>query len=294
MRLTILGLGLIGGSIARAVAARRRWPVTAWDADPAPLRLARRTGVAHGAPDPESAVAGAEIVVLAVPTLALPELLTRLGPALARTGATVTDVASTKQAVLTWAAAIPSLRFVGGHPMSGGDSAGFAASTVDLFAGRPWVVVRGRGARHRDVERVRALARGCGARPIELEAAEHDRAVAAISHLPLVVSAALAEASFAAPEWPTARGLAAQGFRDLTRLARGSPALGLGMLATNRQAVLDALDRLEVALAAWRARLESLPETPAVGPATTEPPAEALAARLAEVAARLRDEVRLP
>src|SRR5574340_261416 len=125
MRLTILGL--VGGSIARAVAARRGWPVTAWDADPIPLRQARRAGLARTAADPESAVAEAELVVLAVPTLALPELLARVGPTLARRGTTTTDVASTKATVLTGAAAIPGLRFVGGHPLSGGEEPGFAA-----------------------------------------------------------------------------------------------------------------------------------------------------------------------
>lgn len=294
MRVTILGLGLIGGSIARAVAARRRWPVRAWDTASAPLRRAVRAGLVEGTRDLESAVVGADLVILAAPTLALPGLLARLGPQLARSGTTVTDVASTKRAVLGWAGAIPGLAFVGGHPMSGREQSGFAASTADLFAGRPWVLVPGPDARRRDVARVMALARACAARPVTLDGAAHDAAVATISHLPLVLSAALAEASFGAPDWPLARGLAAQGFRDMTRLARGGPDLGAGILTTNRDPVLAALDRLTEALGAWRMRLEAIPDPPDAETITATAAVAGLEARLAGIKGRLRDEVRLP
>lgn len=301
-----MGLGLIGGSIARAVAARRDWPVSAWDPDRGTLRAAARAGLITAAPDPERAVAGAELTVLAAPPLANLALVERLGPALAVAGTTLTDVSSAKGAMAARAERIAGLRFVGGHPLSGRTERGFASSRADLFVGRPWVVVAGGRAQARDVARVRALARACRARPLDLGADEHDRAVAAISHLPLLVSAALAEAALEDEAWPIARVLAAQGFRDTTRLARGDPTLGAGILATNPAAVSVALGRLAAVLETWRAELMALAETTAdrsiaaaASPGSTaEPPPAGPAARLERRLARVRSglgaEVRLP
>ena len=91
------------------------------------------------------------------------------------------------------------LRFVGGHPMAGREASGFDAATADLFVDRPWVVVPGAHSRPADVERVEWLARAVGARPLRMDAEAHDAAVAGISHLPLVLAAALVEAVTAAP-----------------------------------------------------------------------------------------------
>ena len=98
----------------------------------------------------------------------------------------------------------------------------------------------------------------CGAWPVELDAAAHDQAVAAISHLPLVASLALAEAALESADWTVARQLAAQGWRDMTRLARGDPAMGGGMLATNAAAVAERLRDLRAALDEWQVRLDAL------------------------------------
>ena len=112
------------------------------------------------------------------------------------------------------------------------------------------------------VERVERLARACGARPVRLGAAEHDRAVAGISHLPLVVAAALVEAvagnSAAGPsaDWPTASNLAATGWRDTTRLARGDATMGAGIVATNAPALAARVRELMTALDGWLAELE--------------------------------------
>ncbi|MGH2467018.1 MAG: prephenate dehydrogenase/arogenate dehydrogenase family protein, partial [Candidatus Limnocylindrales bacterium] len=143
MRVGIVGLGLIGGSIARAVAARRDWPVSAWDPDRGTLRAAARAGLVEAAPDPEQAVAGAELIVLAAPPLANLALVERLGPRLAEAGATLTDVSSAKGAMAARAERVAGLRFVGGHPLSGREQPGFANSSADLFVGRPWAIVAG-------------------------------------------------------------------------------------------------------------------------------------------------------
>lgn len=146
--------------------------------------------------------------------------------------------------------------------MAGLDSSGYAASRAGLFLDRAWVVVPGRVAGPADVELVATLAGACGARLIELDAAEHDRAVAGISHLPLLLAAALVEsvagqdAGEARPDWPTAARLAAGGWRDMTRLARGEPSMGAGIAVTNAAAIAERLRDLTTVLEAWRLELE--------------------------------------
>jgi prephenate dehydrogenase len=147
--------------------------------------------------------------------------------------------------------------FVGGHPMAGRETTGAASATADLFVERPWVIVPGDDARPVDIERVEALARATGARPVRQGADEHDAAVAAISHLPLVVAAALVESvAQQGPDWSIARSLAATGWSDMTRLAKGDPEMGAGILSTNRPAVLARVRAMRDALDGWIARLE--------------------------------------
>ncbi|MFL5749512.1 MAG: prephenate dehydrogenase, partial [Chloroflexota bacterium] len=228
MRVAFLGLGLIGGSVARALAGHPgEWRAAAWTPSGAGPRLAAEEGVIElAASTPAAAVEGAGLVVLAAPPLDCLDLLRLLaGPLRSSlaTGAVITDVASTKGAISGLADEI-GLRFVGGHPMAGRDTDGFAASDAAMFHGRPWVVVPSRD--EEAVSRVEELVAACGARAVRMTAAEHDRAVAAISHLPLVLSAALVEAVAGTPgsrraDWPAAAALAAGGWAGMTRLARG-------------------------------------------------------------------------
>jgi prephenate dehydrogenase len=285
MRIALLGLGLIGGSLARAVRRAGEDRLVAWTPSGSGPAAALAAGVIdEAAPTPTAAVRDADLVVLAAPPLECLELIDRLaGPwrAVLRPDATVTDVSSTKAAIVGRADAA-GLPFVGGHPMAGRETSGFDASTEDLFAGRPWVVVPGAAARVADVERVERLATHAGGRPLRMSAGDHDAAVAAISHLPLLASAALVEAVGA---WvddggsdPAILGrLAASGWRDATRLAAGDPTMGAGILATNAVAVADVLERLRGSLDAWAAELES----------PAGPGARRLEARLAAARARL-------
>lgn len=260
MRLAILGFGLIGGSLARALAVRDPggWHVTAWSRDPVPVERARREGILDlAAPDAAGAVAGCELVVLAASPLANLDLVARVGPLVAAAGATLSDVTSSQRAMARAAAQVPGLRFVGGHPMAGRERRGYAAADAALFVDRPWLVLPGPSAAPVDVERVERLARACGALPRLLDAATHDRLVAAVSHFPLLVSAALAETVTGGPDWPAALPLAAGGWRDMTRIARGDAELGAGIAATNADLLVEYLARLEAALAGWRAALEA-------------------------------------
>jgi prephenate dehydrogenase len=262
MRVAILGFGLIGGSVARALADapdRDAWSVSAWSPSTAGPRQAAADGVIDTAAEgPAEAIGGAQLVVLAAPPTATLGLLDRLAGGLAPVldgGAVVTDVASTKGAIVA-AAAGHGLRFVGGHPMAGRETSGYAASSADLFAGRPWVVVPSDPADRPAIVAVETLAVACGAHPVRLDAAAHDAAVAAISHLPLVLAAALAEAVTGAADWPSARSLAATGWRDMTRLARGDEAMGAGIAVTNAPALAERLRDLRTTLDGWLAELE--------------------------------------
>jgi prephenate dehydrogenase len=172
---------------------------------------------------------------------------------------------------------------VGGHPTAGRETSGFEAADGILFAGRPWVITEAVGGGDPDV--VRELALACGARPVELDAARHDRLVAAISHVPLLASVVLAESVTGAPgaedaDWPAAGALAATGWRDTTRLARGEPAMGAEIAATNAAAIIEGLRRYRDRLDEWIALLEA-PDGPGPG---------VIAARLADVKARLEGQ----
>lgn len=267
-RIAFLGFGLIGGSVALALrdagsAAR----LAAWTpAGSGPAEGLRR-GLLDAAPtSAREALQGAGLVILAGPPLAILETLADLGGPLREgieAGATITDVASTK-AIIAATAEDLGLPFVGGHPMAGREQTGVGAATADLFHDRPWVITGGEeeaagpGARH--VGRVEALAIGVGSRPIRMAAIEHDLAVAAISHLPLIAAAALVEAVASGdPErWPAARGLAASGWRDMTRLARGDLGMGAGIIATNARPIAGHLRAYRDAIDAWLTELDAM------------------------------------
>jgi prephenate dehydrogenase len=265
MRVAMLGFGLIGGSIARALDtyAPGAWQVAAWSPTGRGPSSALADGViTTAAAQPEDALRDADLVVLAAPPMVCIALLDDLAGSwrsLLGTPTVVTDVASTKSAITLRAAAL-GLPFVGGHPMAGSEQAGYGASSADLLVGRPWVIVPS-AARDMDA-RVRSLARACRADPLDMAAADHDRAVAAISHLPLVAAAALVTsvagtADEPAGDWPAARRLAAGGWRDMTRLARGDVAMGTGIAATNAEALAVRLRAYIQTLEGWAADLEA-------------------------------------
>lgn len=266
----MLGLGLIGGSIARALRERESDSafgsarVVAWTpSGHGPAAAAGDGVIDEAAVSAEAAITGADLVVLAGPApVCLEQSAALAGPwrAALAPDAVITDVASTKAAIVGRAEKL-GLRFVGGHPMAGRETSGYGAAQADLFDGRPWVVVPTSNADAVAVERVEELARAVGARPRRMAADEHDAAVAAISHLPLVVAAALVDAVAGAPDhtrdgWPLASELAATGWRDMTRLARGDVEMGSGIVTTNATAIAARIRDLVEVLEGWLADLE--------------------------------------
>jgi len=283
MRLAILGFGLIGGSVARTLHERQgSWQISAWSPTGRGPAIALAEGVIGRAPaTAQGALEGAELVVLAAPPATSLAMLDDLaGPwrgALAP-DTVITDVVSTKSTMVLRATAL-GLRFVGGHPMAGRETSGYEASSAGLFVDRPWVVVPSGDATADSF--VADLARACGARPLRLSAAEHDAVVAAISHLPIIVAAALVEAVAGGAEadrsdWSVAATLAASGWRDTTRVARGDVAMGVGIAVTNGPAISARLRDLIAVLEAWAEILDA----PGTDP-------DAIASRLANARARL-------
>ncbi|MFQ5987652.1 MAG: prephenate dehydrogenase, partial [Dehalococcoidia bacterium] len=154
------------------------------------------------------------------------------------------DTASTKAQVMGWAEEFlpSSVSFIGGHPMAGKEASGIEAADSALFAGCTYCLVPGRGATTEAINVVEGLVGQIGAEPIFLDASEHDSLVAAISHLPLLLSAALVSATTRSPSWPKMAKLAATGFRDLTRLASGNPEMSRDICLTNREPILHWID----------------------------------------------------
>lgn len=290
-RIAFLGFGLIGGSVALAVrAAGCTARITAWTpAGGGPAEGLRRGLVDEAASSARAAIDGAGLVVLAGPPRSalqlLRDLADPLGAAVAG-GATVTDVASTKALIVATAEDL-GIPFVGGHPMAGRETTGVGAASPDLFVGRPWVVIPADGTALDHVRRVEALATATGARPVHMSAIEHDLAVAAISHLPLIAAAALVEAVAADPDrWAAGRPLVAGGWRDMTRLARGDAAMGADIIATNARPIAGHLRAYRDAIDGWLGELDAM-----TGEDRPVEPDDAAVARLRDRLAAARAEL---
>lgn len=288
-KIAVVGLGLIGGSVA--LAARHRWPalsIVGIDRPEVLARVAARLAAIETAADLDS-VRGADLIVLAAP---VPEILDMLGrlPGRADAGAIVTDVGSTKRAIVERAGRLaPTVTFVGGHPLAGAATSGFDSARPDLFDGRTWLLTPTPGCDPRPVERLCRFVSGLGACPRAIDAQAHDRLMAALSHLPQLAASMLMRVA-GELAGPGGLDLAGAGLFDTTRLAASPPEVWSGICATNADHLGSALDQYIAALTSlrsaltdpariheaftrageWRRRLEqALVSTP--GPAEREP-----------------------
>jgi prephenate dehydrogenase len=261
-RIVVIGIGLVGGSLAAALRALPRPPrVTGVDRDARTRALAVERGVVDEALAPEKADAAllvADLVVIATPVSAAGEWLTRLGR-LDYAGV-VTDVASTKAAIT--AAAVRDLGaraiFIGGHPMAGSERSGVEAADPELFRGAYYVLCPAEDTPAEAYSRLHHLVTSIGARAIAISPDAHDRAVAAISHAPHVAASALTNlAAERTGDGEDVLRLAAGGFKDMTRIAAGSPELWAGICMDNRDAVIGALTDLSAQLEGFAALLAS-------------------------------------
>ena len=248
MKAAVLGTGLLGGSVAAALRSIG-WHVTGWDPNPETRVLILETGVVDAVEsEPEAAMSGVDLIVLAGPPAAISATLRDTDPK--HFGdALVMDVGGVKQQAIAAAEAIP--RFVGTHPMAGREFGGAAGAAAALFHGALWIITED-GARPEDLDTVEQLIEDMGASPLRMGATQHDEAVALISHLPQVVAASLVRLAHDAPEVIE---LASGSFRDLTRVALSDPAMWTDILFSNRDFVAGAIGELEATLAAFRQAL---------------------------------------
>ena len=240
MRIAVVGLGLIGGSIALAARARAGAVVSGWDADAGALTAAvDRGALDRPAASIADAVQGAEAVFVAVPVGALVptvEAVLEHAPA----GCVVTDVGSTKRAIV---AAVADQRFVGGHPLAGAETAGIGNARADLFEGATWYLTPTAISSGVLFERLHRLLGTVGARPTAIEAATHDSMLALVSHLPHVFANVLVGQA-AGALGVEGEPLPATGpsFRDATRVAGAPSAIWTDIYLSNHDALVAAID----------------------------------------------------
>jgi prephenate dehydrogenase len=253
--LTIVGVGLIGGSIG--LAAKRRQlakRIVGVGRRQEPLQYAKKRGILDSyALDLGQAVADAEVVVFCTPVpLIAPQALAAASHC--PNGCLLTDAGSTKAAIVeALEEQVPSgVNFVGGHPLAGSEKQGPEHADAELFRDRLAIVTQTPHTNRAALEKTTEFWQALGSRVRIMGPEEHDRALAFTSHLPHVAAAALASML------PTGlHAVTASGFRDTTRIAAGDPALWTGILESNRQAVLEAIQQLEAQLARFRHALET-------------------------------------
>jgi len=249
-RLAVLGLGLLGGSVAWAARTRRvAGEVVGYGRRGEPLQRALAQGLVDRiAADPAAAVAGADLVVLASPIGAMAELLSAAAPGL-QPGVLVTDVGSVKAPLAETLPGLlpPGAIYVGSHPMAGSHERGAAHARPDLLEGAVCVVAETPQTPAAALGRIDSFWRALGARVVRRDPAGHDREVAWISHVPHAVAFAFVQALVEAPEG--ARELAGPGFRDFTRIGRSDPELWSEILIANGKALAGPLARVGERLA---------------------------------------------
>jgi len=242
-RAHVVGLGLIGSSIALAL-ARSGWIVTGNDLHSEVERQALDAGVIVAVGLDE-----VDLIVVATPAGSVAqivnELLSEVGPEVV-----LTDVAGVKGSIVR---GVADPRFLGGHPMAGSELRGLAGARADLFEGCTWVLTPTEATSPQTYSALHGVLREIGANVVAVDALDHDRLVAVASHVPhLLAGTLMNEASRVAEQDAVLLQLAAGGFRDMTRVAAGDPSIWPDILFENREAVTQSLEALESRLAALR------------------------------------------
>jgi prephenate dehydrogenase len=252
-RLSILGVGLLGGSIGLAVKqAVKSCKVIGYGHRRHSLDVALHMGAVDEVYDgPAESVRGADLVILCTPVGVLPQMLEAIGPVL-KPGAVVTDVGSTKASVVSAAKDLlpKTAHFIGSHPMAGSEKRGVEFARSDLTEDALCIVTPDESSDPTALSTVESFWRLIGMRTSRLSPAEHDRRLADVSHLPHAVAAALVSM-----QDPASFEFAGKGFTDATRIAAGDGGLWRDILIDNRENVLTSLDRLRGQLDALATRL---------------------------------------
>jgi prephenate dehydrogenase len=253
---TIIGLGLIGGSIGLALRRGKKsgWEIVGYSRRQKTVASASTSGaIERGATNLKDAVKQADVVIIATPALTVKEIFSGIAPYLP-SGCIITDTASTKVQVMKWAEEIlpPTVDFVGGHPMAGKETYGIQAAKAELFRGCTYCLTPTEKASPKSIDTVIGMVKRLGAMPFFIDAEEHDNLVAGISHLPMLLSAALVLATSQNPSWSKMSKLASSGYHDLTRLASGNPEVNAHICLSNREAIVDWIDKFSQELEKYR------------------------------------------
>lgn len=262
-QVTIIGLGLIGGSIGLAL---KRWSrenqdalqVVGFDEDMQRQNVAKRMGAIDSSEwSLSKAVANADIVIVATPVQAMREVFSDIAEDL-QPGTIVTDTGSTKVDVMGWAKELlpTTVSFVGGHPMAG-KSESLEAADAELFKDATWAICPAVNASEDSIRNVLGIVSATGAESFFVDPVEHDSYVAGVSHLPFVAAISLINAVTDDNAWRDMRTLASSGLKDTSRLALGSPEMHRDIALTNRDAIIRWIDRYVEELQAVRGELES-------------------------------------
>lgn len=261
MRIAIIGLGLIGGSIGLAL-KRANWQqseIVGYARRPELAFSATKLGAVDRAElNLKETVKEANLIIIATPVLTIKDILSQIASHLVP-GAIVTDTASTKLEVMQWAKELlpPMVNFVGGHPMAGKETFGIEAAEANLFHNCIYCLTPGAKANPEAVQTVVKMTERIGATPFFIDAQTHDNLVAGISHLPFLLSAILVSVTTKSPSWEQMSKLAATGYRDLTRLASGNPKVNADVCLTNRAAILDWIDQFSKELDRFRRLIDA-------------------------------------
>ena len=254
-RISVLGGGLLGGSIALALGQEKR--VALWFRKPGAVDSALALGLTHATSDLAEAVSGAELLILAVPVGAMPDLLEKAIQAGLPADCLITDVGSVKQTPHQSLAKILAKSgnpFIGSHPMAGSEQNGLAAAREGLFQNAACLLTNDSEASEGLCAALGDFWKSLGCRTSWLSAADHDSLVARISHLPHITAAATAKISLKDPSMGEFGG---GGLRDTTRVASGNPTMWAEILSENRDAVIPALHETIAELREILASLES-------------------------------------
>ncbi len=252
MKIAILGVGLIGGSIGLAARRRAGARVCGYDPDPRACAAALRLGaIDEQSPDIAAAVAEAQVVFAAAPVGVLAETV-REALALADEDCVVSDVGSTKLALND---AREDVRFVGGHPLAGAETAGVENARDDLFEGATWYLTPARSTSRVLYGRLESLIEILGARPAEIAADAHDRLMASVSHLPHVLANVLVMQVAEVFERESCQPAVGPSLRDMIRVAGANTAIWTDIYLANRDALIDAIEQAVGGLEGVRAAL---------------------------------------
>lgn len=243
-KIAVIGVGLIGGSIALGLKRRLGNAVTIAGSCKSEKRAreAQKRGIIDTVVRDMSIAHDTELLILATPITKTHEIVKRLELHLVKELLTI-DVGSTKETLCTLMArgSWTHVRFLGTHPMAGSDRSGFEAADSHLFRNKPWILCPTRHVKKSDIKTIEKLIRELGAKPIQMDPKMHDTVVSFVSHLPLSLSSILVQAIVTNSFWKLGKELASTGFRDMTRLAGFHPNLKADILLTNKDNTIASL-----------------------------------------------------